>query len=351
MRTRWTSIDTTTTSCSWPVAVQRSRVSRRSPARSSRSGVSGWSRSPRARPDGGARGVRGARCARRRHGHSARAARPEPGGRRGGAAHPARRPARRPRPLGDHGARGRDDRGRGRAGAFWRQIPWSTCRPGSRRTTCSARSRRRPTGGSSASSPPCSSPPAVRRSAARSGPTRSPSATRCRRTPSPLTSASPASSAGCGREGTRLVLVALDRLDSLGVLAGLPKLLDGQPDIEARALRRARCTRRRHPLAMHERAVVVRTVPLPSWSVSIRRASCSSPTTRSWSRTRPGSARPPCSSTARTSRSRATRSAASTARGHGHGPAGARRARVRPPRRRTGWRRCGSSRRWRGCSG
>src|SRR6476620_8384657 len=33
-------------------------------------------------------------------------------------------------------------------------------------------------------------------------------------------------------EGPRIVLVALDRLDSLGVLAGLPELLDSQPDIE-----------------------------------------------------------------------------------------------------------------------
>ena len=33
-------------------------------------------------------------------------------------------------------------------------------------------------------------------------------------------------------DGPRIVLVALDRLDSLGVLAGLPELLDGEPDVE-----------------------------------------------------------------------------------------------------------------------
>ena len=47
--------------------------------------------------------------------------------------------------------------------------------------------------------------------------------------------------------GTRLVLVGLDRPDSLGVLAGLPELLDREPDVETRRLRPARRARRRAP--------------------------------------------------------------------------------------------------------
>ena len=44
---------------------------------------------------------------------------------------------------------------------------------------------------------------------------------------------------GCRRGGPRLVLVGLDRADSLGVLAGLPDLLDREPDIEVVMLRGA----------------------------------------------------------------------------------------------------------------
>src|SRR5689334_24961866 len=65
-----------------------------------------------------------------------------------------------------------------------------------------------------------------------------------------------------------------------------------------------------------------------------------------------GWARPPCSSTARTSRSPAIRSAASSVL-PSWTPSGrcSLRRRARPRGCRTGWRRCGSSRRWRGCSG
>ena len=120
--------------------------------------------------------------------------------------------------------------------------------------------------------------------------TRSPSATRCPRTPSP----SDLRFAGLVRRvrtrGTRLVLVGLDRPDSLGVLASLPELLDREPDVEARRCSagsprtaprtRWRCT---------TRAVVVRTVP----GVRAARAddgehACSSPTTPSWSADAPG---------------------------------------------------------------
>ena len=62
--------------------------------------------------------------------------------------------------------------------------------------------------------------------------------------------------------GTRLVLVGLDRPDSLGVLASLPELLDREPDVEIVAVRPARRARRRAPAgAARPRAVVVRTVP------------------------------------------------------------------------------------------
>jgi UDP-N-acetylglucosamine 2-epimerase (non-hydrolysing) len=61
--------------------------------------------------------------------------------------------------------------------------------------------------------------------------------------------------------GARLVLVGLDRPDSLGVLAGLPDLLDRAPDIEIVAFGRLAAHGAAHPLAQHDRAVVVRTVP------------------------------------------------------------------------------------------
>ena len=61
--------------------------------------------------------------------------------------------------------------------------------------------------------------------------------------------------------GTRLVLVGLDRPDSLGVLASLPDLLDREPDIELVAFGRLAAHGAAHPLALHDRAVVVRDVP------------------------------------------------------------------------------------------
>ena len=60
---------------------------------------------------------------------------------------------------------------------------------------------------------------------------------------------------------TRLVLVGLDRPDSLGVLAGLPELLGRQPDIEIIVFGRLAAHGAAHPLAQHERAVVLRAVP------------------------------------------------------------------------------------------
>ena len=59
----------------------------------------------------------------------------------------------------------------------------------------------------------------------------------------------------------RLVLVGLDRPDSLGVLAGLPELLDRERDIEIVVFGRLAAHGAAAPLASHERAVMVRTVP------------------------------------------------------------------------------------------
>ena len=61
--------------------------------------------------------------------------------------------------------------------------------------------------------------------------------------------------------GTRLVMVGLDRPDSLGVLASLPDLLDREPDIELVAFGRLAAHGAAHPLALHDRAVVIRNVP------------------------------------------------------------------------------------------
>ena len=61
--------------------------------------------------------------------------------------------------------------------------------------------------------------------------------------------------------GTRLVMVGLDRPDSLGVLASLPDLLDREPDIELVAFGRLAAHGAAHSLALHDRAVVVRNVP------------------------------------------------------------------------------------------
>lgn len=60
---------------------------------------------------------------------------------------------------------------------------------------------------------------------------------------------------------TRLVLVGLDRSDSLGVLAGLPELLGRQRDMEIIVFGRLAAHGAAHPLAQHERAVVLRAVP------------------------------------------------------------------------------------------
>ena len=61
--------------------------------------------------------------------------------------------------------------------------------------------------------------------------------------------------------GTRLVVAGLDRPDSLGVLASLPELLEREPDIELVVFGRLAAHGAAHSLAVHERAVVVRTVP------------------------------------------------------------------------------------------
>jgi UDP-N-acetylglucosamine 2-epimerase (non-hydrolysing) len=60
----------------------------------------------------------------------------------------------------------------------------------------------------------------------------------------------------------RLVLVGLDRPDSLGVLASLPELLHREPDVELVVFGELGLHGAAHPLARHDRAVVVRNVPL-----------------------------------------------------------------------------------------
>lgn len=62
--------------------------------------------------------------------------------------------------------------------------------------------------------------------------------------------------------GPRLVLVGLDRPDSLGVLAGLPELLDGEPEIEVVVFGELASHGAAYPLLEHDRATVVRTLPL-----------------------------------------------------------------------------------------
>jgi UDP-N-acetylglucosamine 2-epimerase (non-hydrolysing) len=62
--------------------------------------------------------------------------------------------------------------------------------------------------------------------------------------------------------GPRLVLVGLDRADSLGVLAGLPDLLEREPDIEIVVFGELAGHGAAYPLLEHERARVVRSVPL-----------------------------------------------------------------------------------------
>ncbi|MGQ0576537.1 MAG: UDP-N-acetylglucosamine 2-epimerase [Pseudonocardia sp.] len=62
---------------------------------------------------------------------------------------------------------------------------------------------------------------------------------------------------------SRLALVALDRTDSLGVLAGLPDLLARTPGVEVVLFGELGAHGAAHSLARHERAVVVRDVPFP----------------------------------------------------------------------------------------
>lgn len=63
-------------------------------------------------------------------------------------------------------------------------------------------------------------------------------------------------------DGPRLVLVGLDRPDSLGVLAGLPDLLEREPDIEVVLYGELAAHGAAAPLAEHRRATVVRSLPL-----------------------------------------------------------------------------------------
>lgn len=60
---------------------------------------------------------------------------------------------------------------------------------------------------------------------------------------------------------SRLVLVALDRTDSLGVLAGLPDLLAREPHAEVVLFGELGAHGAAHSLARHERAVVARDIP------------------------------------------------------------------------------------------
>jgi UDP-N-acetylglucosamine 2-epimerase (non-hydrolysing) len=60
-----------------------------------------------------------------------------------------------------------------------------------------------------------------------------------------------------------VVLVGLDRPDSLGVLAGLPDLLDREPDIEVVLFGELAAHGAGSPLLDHPRATVARDVSLP----------------------------------------------------------------------------------------
>jgi UDP-N-acetylglucosamine 2-epimerase (non-hydrolysing) len=62
--------------------------------------------------------------------------------------------------------------------------------------------------------------------------------------------------------GPRLVLVGLDRADSLGVLAGLPELLELEPETELVVFGELAAHGAAYPLLQHERATVVRHIPL-----------------------------------------------------------------------------------------
>jgi UDP-N-acetylglucosamine 2-epimerase (non-hydrolysing) len=71
----------------------------------------------------------------------------------------------------------------------------------------------------------------------------------------------------------RLVLVGLDRPDSLGVLAGLPDLLDNEPDIEVVLYGSLAAHGAAYPLLHNKRATVVRDLPLADL-VRLIAASC-----------------------------------------------------------------------------
>jgi UDP-N-acetylglucosamine 2-epimerase (non-hydrolysing) len=62
--------------------------------------------------------------------------------------------------------------------------------------------------------------------------------------------------------GPRLVLVGLDRLGSLGVLAGLPDLLEQEPESQIVVFGELAGHGAAYPLLEHERATVVRNLPL-----------------------------------------------------------------------------------------
>jgi UDP-N-acetylglucosamine 2-epimerase (non-hydrolysing) len=62
--------------------------------------------------------------------------------------------------------------------------------------------------------------------------------------------------------GPRLVLVGLDRPDSLGVLASLPELLDQEPNVEIVLFGELASHGAGFPLMQHERATVVQALPL-----------------------------------------------------------------------------------------
>jgi UDP-N-acetylglucosamine 2-epimerase (non-hydrolysing) len=62
--------------------------------------------------------------------------------------------------------------------------------------------------------------------------------------------------------GPRLVLVGLDRADSLGVLAGLAELLELEPETELVVFGELAAHGAAYPLLQHERATVVRNMPL-----------------------------------------------------------------------------------------
>jgi UDP-N-acetylglucosamine 2-epimerase (non-hydrolysing) len=63
-------------------------------------------------------------------------------------------------------------------------------------------------------------------------------------------------------DGPRLVLVGLDRVDSLGVLAGLPDLLEREPGIEVVLFGELAGHGAAAPIAEHPRATLVRHLPL-----------------------------------------------------------------------------------------